>query len=111
MAGVYFGRTGAVATLTGYLRCGGYLSVLGLISISVEFYLAFTYRHKDSGGDEVWGQASVKVCVEVVCFSKTVTLTVERRFAGAAGDPTLEDLVDSDDWEAYCLAFAAEKAE
>jgi hypothetical protein len=111
MAGVYFGRTGAVATLTGYLRCGGYLSVLGLISISVEFYLAFTYRHKDSGGDEVWGQASVKVCVEVVCFSKTVTLTVERRFAGAAGDPTLEDLVDSDAWETYCLAFAAEKAE
>jgi hypothetical protein len=106
MAGIYFGRTAAVATLTGYLRCGGYLSVLGLISISVEFYLAFTYRPKDGGGAEVFGQASVHVCVHVVCFSKSVTLSVERRFAGASGDPTLEELVGPDDWEAYCLAFA-----
>jgi hypothetical protein len=106
MAGIYFGRTAAVATLTGYLRCGGYLSVLGLISISVEFYLAFTYRHKDGGGDEVFGQASVHVCVRVVCFSKSVTLTVERRFAGASDDPTFEELVEPGDWETYCLAFA-----
>lgn len=110
MAGIYFGRTASVCTLTGYLRCGGYLSVLGLITISIEFYLAFTYRAKDGAGSEVWGQASVKVCVEVACFSKSVTLSMERRFAGAGGDPTLEDVVDPDDWEIYCRAFAAEAA-
>ena len=59
MAGIYFSMTGSEVKLTGYLRCGGYLEVLGLISISIEFYLGFTYRHKDNGGDEVWGQASV----------------------------------------------------
>lgn len=106
MAGIYFSMTGSEVKLTGYLRCGGYLEVLGLISISIEFYLGFTYRHKDNGGDEVWGQASVKVKVKVVFFSVSVTLTVERRFAGAAGDPTFAQLVEPEDWDAYCAAFA-----
>jgi hypothetical protein len=106
MAGIYFSKAGEVATLTGYLRCGGYLSVLGLISVSLEFYLGFTYRDKGGGRSEVWGQASLTVCVKVVCFSKSVTLTVERRFGGAGGDPTFADTVEPDDWEQYCLAFA-----
>jgi hypothetical protein len=106
MAGIYFGMTKQSVALTGYLRCGGYLEVLGLISISIEFYLAFTYRDKGGGRGEAWGQASVTVCVKVACFSKSVTLTVERRFAGAAGDPTFEQLVEPDDWAEYCLAFA-----
>ena len=107
MAGVYFGRTGQVSTLTGYLRCGGYLSVLGLISVSLEFYLAFTFRLTD-GGSEVWGQASLTVSVKVLGISKSVTLSVEKRFAGASGDPSLDDVLDADDWEQYCLAFAPE---
>jgi hypothetical protein len=106
MAGIYFNMTKQSVALSGYLRCGGYLEVLGLIAISVEFYLMFTYRRKDDLHGEAWGQASVTVCVKVVCFSKSVTLTVERRFAGAAGDPTFEQLVEPDDWAEYCLAFA-----
>jgi hypothetical protein len=108
MAGIYFGLTGDEVTLTGYLRCSGYLSVLGLISISVEFYLAFTWRDKGGGRSEVWGQARVTVCVEVACFSKSVSLSLERRFAGAGGDPTFADCVEPDDFLAYCLAFAEE---
>ena len=107
MAGIYFGMTAQTTTLTGYLRVGGYLSVLGIISISLEFYLAFTYRAKGGGRSEVWGQASVSVSVKVVCFSVSVTLTIEKRFAGAGGDPTFEDTMDTDDWESYVLAFAA----
>jgi len=106
MAGVYFGMTGQETTLTGYLRVGGHLSVLGLISISVEFYLAFTYLGKDGGRSEIWGQASLSVSVKVACFSTSVTLTVERRFAGASGDPTFDQVVEPDDWQQYCLAFA-----
>jgi hypothetical protein len=109
MAGVYFGRTGQVSNLTGYLRCGGYLSVLGLISISLEFYLAFTYR-STGAGSEVWGQASLTVSVKVLGISKSVTLSVEKRFAGASGDPTLDEVLDADDWQQYCLAFAPEVA-
>ncbi|MCO6449392.1 MAG: hypothetical protein J5I90_01270 [Caldilineales bacterium] len=106
MAGIYFSMTGSEVKLTGYLRCGGYLEVLGIISISIEFYLGFTYRHKDNGGDEVWGQASVTVCVKVLFFSMSVKLSIERRFAGAAGDPTFAQTIEPTDWDAYCAAFA-----
>ena len=109
MAGVYFKMSATKGTeLTGYFRCGGYLSVLGLISISLEFYLAFTYRDKGGGRNEIWGQASLTVSVKVLCFSASVKLSIEKRFAGPAGDPTLEQVLSPDDWQAYCLAYAAE---
>ena len=106
MAGIYFSLAGEETKLTGYLRCGGHLSVLGLISVSLEFYLGFTFRSKGDNGGEVWGQASLKVSIKIAFFSTSVTLTVERRFAGAAGDPTFEQVVAPDDWQAYCAAFA-----
>jgi hypothetical protein len=106
MAGIYFGLTGTSVTLTGYLRCGGALEVLGLISISVEFYLGFTYHKKDGVGSEVWGQASLVVCVKIAFFSKSVSLSVERRFAGADGDPSFSQSFTPHDWADYLLAFA-----
>ncbi|MEZ4672617.1 MAG: hypothetical protein R2932_00025 [Caldilineaceae bacterium] len=106
MAGIYFKMTGNSLELTGYLRCGGYLEVLGIISISIEFYLCLSYREKTGQGGEVWGQASVTVKVKVACFSKSVTLSMERKFAGDAGDPTFEQMIAQEDWEMYCLAFA-----
>ncbi|MFB7512320.1 hypothetical protein [Streptomyces sp. NPDC056144] len=106
MAGIYFGMKGASVELTGYLRCGGYLDILGLISLSVEFYLAFTYRDKDGGGSEVWGQASLRVSVKIAFISTSVTLSVERRFAGAGGDPSFADSVTPAQWTDYLKAFA-----
>ena len=105
MAGIYFKMTGNSLELTGYLRCGGYLEILGIISISIEFYLSLSYRQKGGGG-EVWGQASVTVKVKVLCFSKSVTLSIERKFAGDAGDPTFDQMIAPADWEEYCWAFA-----
>jgi len=104
MAGVYLKLTGSEVQLTGYLRAGGSLTVLGLITVSVEFYLALTY---DSTTDKVWGEASLTVGVEVLFFSTSVTLHVKREFAGSAGDPTFDELVEPDDWAIYCGAFAA----
>lgn len=106
MAGIYFALTANSVTLTGYLRCGGYLEVLGLISVSVEFYLAFTYRDKNPGGSEVWGQATLTVCVKVAFFSKSVSLSVERRFAGSDGDPSFAETVTVGEWAEYLQAFA-----
>ncbi|SKF62600.1 Uncharacterised protein [Mycobacteroides abscessus subsp. abscessus] len=80
--------------------------MLGLISISLEFYLAFTYRAKGGGRSEIWGQASLSVSVKVAFFSTSVKLSVERRFAGASGDPSLDQVMDEDDWQQYCLAYA-----
>ncbi|MGK7379759.1 hypothetical protein ACSFXN_18235 [Planococcus sp. 1R117A] len=113
MAGIYFAMDGNEVKLSGYLRCGGHLNVLGLISITVEFYLGFDYLDKGKGRGEVWGQASLTIGVKIAFFSKSVTLKVERRFAGAAGDPTFADLMGPDtegeypeEWDKYCSAFA-----
>ncbi len=113
MAGIYFGMTGNEVKLTGYLRCGGNVSVLGLVSVTVEFYMGLTIREKGNGKVEVWGQASLTVGVKIAFFSKSVSLTVERRFAGAAGDPTFAQIMGPDhpggypvEWEKYCMAFA-----
>jgi hypothetical protein len=103
MAGIYFKTTGQGVVISGYLRCGGYLEVLGIITISIQFYLALTY---DSAHDKVWGQATVTVTVKLLMFEESVSLTVERRFAGAAGDPNFEQLIEPSDWETYCRAFA-----
>jgi DNA-binding beta-propeller fold protein YncE len=109
MAGIYFklaenSQTGKnEAELSGYLRCGGALKVLGLICISVEFYMALTY---ETATGKVRGQASLKVKVSIAFFSKSVTLKVERSFGGSSGDPTFGQLVEAPDWQAYATAFA-----
>ncbi|PWT79510.1 MAG: hypothetical protein C5B44_06780 [Acidobacteria bacterium] len=109
MAGIYFslqrkeGTTDLAATLSGYLRMGGSLSVLGLVKISVEFNLSFTY---DGARDKAYGRATLTVQVEVLFFSKSVELTVERAFGGS-GDPTFAQLFDTAPvWNEYALAFA-----
>ena len=109
MAGIYFSlqrkenTTELAAILSGYLRLGGSLNVLGLISISVEFNLSFTY---DSGKDKAYGRATLTVSVHVVFFSVSVELTVERAFGGS-GDPHFIDFFpDPAPWQEYALAFA-----
>ena len=100
--------------LTGYIRINGRLSVLGLISVTVEFYLALeaTFVTKQINGhsvdkvEKMQGVARLKVKVEVLFFSKTVTVTVKREFAGADADPTFAEMVQTEDWNNYCLAFA-----
>ena len=101
MAGIYFKLENGVAELAGYLRCGGSLEVLGLICISIEFYLELSYK-----AGKARGLARVTVKVEVACFSKSVTLTVEKSFGGSSGDPTFGQLVEPEDWLEYGKAFA-----
>ena len=120
MAGLYLALAKDGATLTGYLRLNGYLRVLGLISLSLEFYLGMTWE-QSSG--EVWGQARLTVSVDIAFFSESVTLgPIEKRFAGgsahsaqrkaraiaaAAGPPRVEDLMSTVDWsDGYCPTFA-----
>jgi hypothetical protein len=122
MAGIYFAITGQKTQLTGYVRCGGSVSVLGLITISVEFYLELSY---ESPPTRVWGRATVTVEIDILFFSISVDLTVEKTFAGSeeetaflpvAGDyaprvpvvtpVTFEEMITQDDWDSYCMAFA-----
>ena len=90
------------ATLSGYLRMGGSLSVLGLVTISVEFNLTFAYAAKS----KAYGRATLTVQVEVAFISKSVELTVERAFGGE-GDPKFREAFSLPaTWSEYALAFA-----
>lgn len=107
MAGIYFAlqdvpNVGEKCQLSGYLRCGGSLDVLGIVSVSVEFYMSLNYEDSPS---RVWGEASLTVEVSVAFFSESVSLTVQRTFAGSP-PPSFEDLVPRlQDWSDYCDAF------
>lgn len=106
MAGIYFKYEDEDRVqLSGYFRAGGSLSVLGLITVSLEFYLELSYL-KTPGGAKVWGRATLTVKVEVLFFSKSVKLTVERTFSGSSGDPTFAQMLTLDNWRAYAAAFA-----
>jgi hypothetical protein len=101
--------------LSGFLRLGGELEVLGIISISVEFYMSLSYESsvKDPNPPntvlvpaKIWGEASLTVKIEIVFFSKSVTMKVRREFS----DPdriTFAQLMTEQMWkEEYCDAFA-----
>jgi hypothetical protein len=102
MAGIYYKKTGHESTLEGYFRLGGSLEILGIITLSIEFYLSLTYQ---SNG-KVFGQATVKVKIEILFFSVGVTLHTERQLKGSAGDPLFAELMAPQDWNEYLAAFA-----
>lgn len=120
MAGIYFrigkkqGSSDEEAQLTGYLRMGGEVDVLGLISASIELYLALNY-FPDSGKCE--GEATITVEIHLFIFSASVGIHAKRTFAGSNGDPSFAALLGPDDgvaidddtpyaWRTYCEAFA-----
>ena len=108
MAGIYFKMTfeaGHNSTqLTGYVRINGAVSVLGLITASIELYMALTYLMDKK---KAFGEATLKIKVEVLFFSKTVTIHTQRTFAGSGSDPNFQMAITQGDWQEYCGAFAA----
>jgi hypothetical protein len=105
MAGVYlkYDMVHTSSQLTGYLRAGGSLEVLGLISASIEFYLGFTYYFGPPC--KIAGEATITIEVHVLMFSASVSASLRREF----GDPVISfaDLIGPGDWNQYCDAFAA----
>jgi hypothetical protein len=110
MAGIYIKylstATESYTELTGYVRLGGSLSVLGLIGISVEFYLSLSYVN-ENGHKKAWGEARMTVEISILFFSIDVELKVRREFAGDSADPVFGDTFSRDDWNSYLEAFAA----
>jgi len=108
MAGIYFALTRDDGgkydcTLSGYMRLGGRLSVIGIIRLSVEFNLSFTYQGKTG---KAYGRATVTVMVEVLLISVSVDLTVERAFGGANDPVFLQTFPEPEHWREYADAFA-----
>jgi hypothetical protein len=118
MAGFYFGlRKGTNGRpddidFSAYLRVGGAVELLGIAGISFEIYLTMTYepayRPTESAPPRpsIGGRAAVVVAAHLLMFTTHVTLSYQKWFDVPALDPSFEDLVDADDWETYCRAFA-----
>lgn len=125
MGGVHYklerSGTSTKAVLTAYLRMGGSLDVLGIVSVSMELTLQLAY---DVEKDKLWGRAKLVLGVRVLFFKKTFEVEVERRLSGSANDPTFTDMMQPytlpagdpsgprqvDPWAVYCGAFAGSAA-
>jgi hypothetical protein len=103
MAGIYLRLDDSGVTLGGYLRASGQVTVLGIITISADFFMQLSYQ--EATGKAI-GQASLTLGIKVLFFSKSVTLSIERKFSPTSGDPTFTDCFEIEDWGEYCGAFA-----
>jgi hypothetical protein len=107
--GVYLRLEADKGLLTAYFRIRGEVDVLGLISASITLELSLTY-HFETG--KLIGRASLVVEIEILFFSASVEISVERKLAGSKGDPTMYQVMPPDaagmnaDWAEYCGAFA-----
>jgi hypothetical protein len=107
MVGIYFQYQvtsgNSTVALTGFFKASGNLEVLGIVSISITFYLGLTYQ--DPPGD-AYGTATVTVTVSVLCFSQSVSMTVTKQIS--TSDPTISfsDAISATDWQQYCATFA-----
>ncbi|HVS81426.1 MAG TPA: hypothetical protein VHE60_06810 [Pyrinomonadaceae bacterium] len=107
MGGVYF-KAGEKNSfdLSAYVRAAGSLEVLGIITVSVELYVALSYASKTSleHAGKLWGQASISVKIKIAFFSKSVSISIEREFAGS--DPKFFETISPAVWSEYCATFA-----
>lgn len=103
MAGVAYLHNSSGTKLSGYLRCGGAICVLGMITVSLEFIMSLDYYSNPS---RLYGVATLTVEIEVLFFSTSVDLTLTREFGGG-GDPGFVDTMTESNWDEYCEAFAA----
>ncbi|MFD6878347.1 MULTISPECIES: hypothetical protein [unclassified Streptomyces] len=101
-AGVYFRLENGQSALRGFFRAVGELDILGIVNISVEFYLALEFRSPKT----LHGWASVTVRVRVAFFSESVSMKLERTFGGG-NDPTFAQAFPTPQpWRDRCAAFA-----
>lgn len=103
---IYWNKPEQQTTLKGYVEMGGEVQALGIISVSILLHLSLGY-YKVGSVSEVRGQATLVIEVELLFFSASLNVTVERRFGGAAADPKFADLIPSAElWSEYAAAFA-----
>lgn len=102
-AGVYIKLDKSGSSITGFLRAYGELDILGIVNISVEFYLGLTFQSPKT----LYGYAIVTVRVRVAFFSESVTMKLERSFSGG-NDPSFAlAFPTSQPWRDRCAAFAS----
>jgi hypothetical protein len=109
LGGIEYKWGSGTLSFTFFFRAGGEMEVLGIISVSVEFYVGLGYEkvgNKEGSKAYLVGQADYIVEVDMFFFCVCVTLTIEKSFGGSSADPSFADLILPHHWNAYCQAFA-----
>ncbi|KDN79687.1 hypothetical protein DF19_30280 [Streptomyces olindensis] len=106
--GIRFELADGEVSLTGYLRIGGCVEVLGLVSVSVELCLSLAYQ---SATKALVGRATLVVEVDLTLCSASVELDSGTWvLAGGGADRRLLAVRETDEglarWRAYQAAFA-----
>jgi hypothetical protein len=84
LGGVRFVLDRGEVTITGYLRIGGSVEVLGLITVSIELCLALAYRSTDKA---LVGRATLVIEIDLTLWSDSVELdSGEWKFAGGGDE-------------------------
>jgi hypothetical protein len=114
LAGFYFSVTAQGSSFSGFLRVGGSVNLLGLVSVSIELFLQLAYTTNNS---QIAGSASLTLSVHLLFVTKSVTLHMEKHFdvpsiggphthLDAAASTSFGELISPDAWNAYLTAFA-----
>ena len=111
--------------LTAYVKAYGGISALGIVSVSVELYLALVYQ-SDGTSSQLSGDAEMTISVHVLFFGGDIGFSVHEEFAGSGpsafaanarqqalagppADPPPHDFgtyMTAQDWAEYCTSFA-----
>ncbi|MFD9733284.1 hypothetical protein [Umezawaea sp. NPDC059074] len=112
LGGVRFAlEAGGSVTLTGYLRVGGCVEVLGIVSVSIEMRIELTYQ---SARNALVGRASIVVEIDLTLWSDSVEIdSGEWVLAGGSAPQRTRSLLAGleadtglDRWRSYRAAFA-----
>jgi hypothetical protein len=80
MGGFYFRRDGQGLLVSGYFRASGEISVLGLVSMSLQFWLMLSYEDRNHQAFLV-GECTLSVDIHIGFFSVGVSMTMRREFS------------------------------
>ena len=92
--------------ITGYLRIGGSVDVLGLVSVSIELIIALSYR---SASNALVGRATLVIVIDLTLWSDSMEIdSGEWYFAGSGPRRRLDDATAFKRWQRYRNAFIDE---
>jgi hypothetical protein len=105
LGGVRYLQSGSSVTLTGYIRIGGSVDVLGLVSVSIELVISLGY---DSDTKTLAGRATLVLEIDLTLWSDTVEIDSGLWVLEGGGTPARERLAGPDllDDEIFALVDA-----
>jgi hypothetical protein len=85
LAGIYLSISNGDLLIEGHLRLGGFVDVLGLISVSIEVFIALTYI---SERNVLFGTGRLTVGVKLLFFSESFSFEIKKEIPGFGEAPT-----------------------